>query len=122
MATKRRWTIVAVATALVSFLVPVGAQAISRYDPTTMSCSAIQALIQEEGAVILRWIQPPNILRFDRFVAGNQYCGTEERATPSTVPSADGTECQVYACKHFDPSDLFWFDGFSGPFPGPGVR
>ena len=90
-------------------LAPVGAQAISRYDPTTMSCASIQATIASEGAVVLKWRPPDNILRFDRYVAGDQYCDADERATATTVPAADQAECPVYACRRYEPWDLFLF-------------
>jgi hypothetical protein len=93
-------------------LVPIAAQAISRYNPTTMPCSAIQATVASQGAVILRWTQPPrNILRFDRYVAGNQFCDTEERVKLMSVPAADTPQCPVYACRHFEP--LFGLDSSS---------
>ncbi len=114
--------VMAVGMALGLVLVPAGAEAISRYNSTAMPCSAIQATVAREGAVILRWTQPPqNILRFDRYVAGNQYCDTEERATATSVPSADQAQCPVYACRHFEPRDFLFGldDSGSGPDGGP---
>ena len=80
-----------------------------------MSCSAIQATVGAEGAVILKWRPPDNILRFDRYVAGNQFCDTEERITAATVPAADQAECQVYVCRHFEPLDFFSLFGPDKP-------
>jgi len=97
-------------------LAPVAAEAISRYDPTTMRCASIQATIVSEGAVVLKWRPPDNILRFDRYVAGDRYCDADQRATPMTVPSADQAECPVYACRRYEPWDLFLF-GPDGPAP-----
>jgi hypothetical protein len=90
-------------------LAPVAAEAISRYDPTTMRCAAIQAAIASEGAVILKWRPPDNILRFDRYVAGDRYCDADQRAKAMTVPSADQAECPVYACRRYEPWELFPF-------------
>jgi len=104
-------TLTAAATMLCLALIPAEAQTISRYNPTSMSCGAIQAVIDAEGVVILRWVQPPNILRYDRFVAGNQYCGIEERVSASDVPSADQAKCQVYVCRRFEPRDFFFLFG-----------
>lgn len=104
-------TFMAIVMTLGLIFVPVGASAISRYNPITMRCSAIRAVVEAEGAVILKWRPPDNILRFDRYVAGNQYCDTEERIKATTVPSADQAECQVYVCRRYEPLDFFFLFG-----------
>ncbi len=55
------------------------AHAISRYNSTSMSCADIGAVVRAEGAVVLRWKQPPDIQRFDRFVAHTGFCSWGER-------------------------------------------
>ncbi len=89
------------------------AHAISRYNSTSMSCADIGAVVRAEGAVVLRWKQPPDIQRFDRFVAHTGFCSWGERAVRSSVPSADHRSCTVYNCKRCDPDDIF---GFFSPF------
>jgi hypothetical protein len=93
-------------------LIAADAHAITRYYSTSMTCATIQATVQADGEAILRWIQPPDILRYDRYVANRSYCDFNERLDQTTVPAADTTACPVYRCKRFDPNDLFPF----GPF------
>ncbi|MHA1158978.1 MAG: hypothetical protein ACTSP2_09605 [Alphaproteobacteria bacterium] len=85
------------------------ASAISRYNSKSMSCTAIQAAVLSEGAVILRWKQPPNIQRYDRFVAHSGYCGPGEVAVPSSVPSAILPVCPVLECKRCKPDTFGLF-------------
>lgn len=87
------------------------AHAISRYTSTAMSCPQIYSVIGAEGEVVLRWVQPPDIQRFDRFVANRSFCGPTETTVPFTVPAAGNTACTVYRCGHCerDPDDLFSF-------------
>jgi len=74
------------------------AQDLSYYDPTKSTCLAIQAAIQDEGEVILRWDDPDGIARFDRYVANGSYCGPLEQAVLRQVPSRDG-DCSVKVCE-----------------------
>ena len=41
--------------ALALTLLPLQAQAISRYNSTSMSCAQVRATVRAEGAVIMRW-------------------------------------------------------------------
>jgi hypothetical protein len=81
-------------------LVATEAQAISRYSATSLSCARIQAIAEAEGAALMRWVQPPDIQRYDRIVANRRFCFAGETTVPSTVPSADTAACPVYICKH----------------------
>jgi hypothetical protein len=91
------------ATILLSlFLAGTEAQAISRYNSTSMSCADIHATVQTEGAVILRWIQPPDILRYDRFVDNFGFCDLGEGTVPFAVPSANNSPCSVNVCRRCD--------------------
>lgn len=80
------------------------AQAISRHDPTRMSCRQVQATIAREGAVILRYASPrtPGLPLYDRYVASRAYCDAGEVRDPARVPSADRNSCLVYKCKRAD--------------------
>lgn len=95
----------AVALVFGLFLMSSQAEAISRYNATSMSCQRVQATVRNEGAVILRWQSPRGNPRFGRFVANGRFCSGGERAEMSSVPSADRKSCPVRECKYFDPYD-----------------
>ncbi len=81
------------------------AEAISRYNSTSMSCDRIKSTVRNEGAVILRWSGRNGVLRYGRFVANGRFCSGGERAETSYVPSSDRKSCAVRECKYFDPYD-----------------
>ena len=81
------------------------AQAISRYNSTSMSCERVKAVVRAEGAVILRWRGNSGIQRYGRFVANGRFCSSSERAETSYVPSSDRKSCAVRECKYWDPDD-----------------
>ncbi len=74
------------------------AQAISRYDPTRMSCDAIQDRVAREGAVILRYTSKRNMPVYDRYVADSRFCPAGQARARAYVPSADARSCPVYRC------------------------
>ena len=82
-------------------LFSTGADAISRYNSTSMSCAAIKAKIRAEGAVIQRWrsTRNPGNTLFGRFVASSRYCSSGELLVRTLVPSADRKSCAVFECK-----------------------
>ncbi len=88
-------------------LVAAEAQAVSRYDPTRMSCGRVQSTIAREGAVILRYrsARTPGLPLFDRYVDSDRFCTRGEVAFPATVPAADTRACPVHRCKVVDLSD-----------------
>ena len=99
-------------------LVAAEAHAISRYDPTRMSCGEVQARVADEGAVILRYRSPrnPNLTLFDRYVVSNRLCPMEQTSARAYVPSADVSACPVRKCepREFNRRDkrlCFPFDG-----------
>ena len=89
------------------------AWAISRHDPTAMSCADVQATIAREGAVILRYrsARTPSLPLYDRYVADGRYCTTGEIVYPASVPAADTGACPVHLCKipDLDDRDRFFF-------------
>ncbi len=94
--------------ALCLSLLSVEAQAISRYNSTSMTCNQVKAAVRGEGAVILRWRSKNNgIQRYGRFVANGSFCASGLRAERSSVPSSDRKSCPVLECKYFDPDDRF---------------
>ena len=93
-----------------------GAWAISRYNPTRMSCDQIHARVDANGAVILRYRSPrnPSLTLYDRYVASGRFCDMGEVRARSYVPSADVKACPVYKCKRVefdDPRRRFIFPG-----------
>jgi hypothetical protein len=97
-------------------LVAAEAQAISRHDPTRMSCDQVQATVAQEGAAILRYrsTRTPGLPRYDRYVADSRFCDMDEVRARAYVPSADDSSCPVYRCKRVefdDPHRRFIFPG-----------
>lgn len=96
-------------------LIAADAQAISRYDPTRMSCDRVHETVDDHGAVLLRYRSPrnPSLTLYDRYIASGRFCNLGEYAARSSVPSADLDHCPVYKCKQIE-SDrhrlLFPFD------------
>jgi hypothetical protein len=87
-------------------LVAFEASAASRYDIATMSCAQVQALIEKDGAAILRY-PSKRILSlpiYDRYVQGQKFCETGEVARGAGVPTADQKYCPVTKCVA---SDIF---------------
>ena len=82
-------------------LVAAEAQAISRYDPTRMSCGRVQATIASQGAVILRYqsTRVPGLPLYDRYVKDERFCNMGEVRARAYVPSADAKSCPVFICK-----------------------
>src|SRR3954462_4704305 len=85
-------------------LVAAQAQAISRYDPTRLSCVKVQSAIARQGAVILLYQSKrgPGLPPHDRDVQSQQFCIMGEVRTRAYVPSADTKSCPVYNCKRPD--------------------
>ncbi len=102
----------AVLAAASLLLLATDAYAIARYNPTSMSCARVQATVQSQGAVILRWTGKSGVPRYGRFVADNGFCESGTQAQWSYVPSADRSSCAVYECKYWSPDDDFiWRPG-----------
>ncbi|MER8827874.1 hypothetical protein NKH73_17230 [Mesorhizobium sp. M0938] len=90
-------------------LVAAEAQAISRYDPSRMSCGRVRATIAREGAVILRYqsARTPGLPLYDRYVRSQRFCNMGEVRARASVPSADTKSCIVYKCKRVDTDRRF---------------
>ena len=85
-------------------LVAAEAQAVSRYDPTRMSCDRVQATLARQGAVILRYqsTRVPGLPLYNRYVSDARFCSPGEVRSRAYVPSADTKSCAVYVCKRPD--------------------
>jgi hypothetical protein len=97
-------------------LIAAEAQAISRYDPTRMSCERVKASVAANGAVLLRYRSPrnPSLTLYDRYVVSERFCDAGETRARAYVPSADLEHCPVYKCQRFefdDPRGRFIFPG-----------
>ena len=92
-------------------LIPVEAQAISRYNSTSMTCANVKATVRREGAVILRWRSKynPSLPLYGRFVANGSFCEASTRPETRYVPTSDRKSCAVLECKYYDPDDDFLF-------------
>lgn len=90
-------------------LLAAEAHAISRYDPTRLSCGEVQARVAREGAVILRYRSPrnPGLTLYDRYVRSERMCQMGQRAARAYVPSADVSSCPVRKCEQRD-TDRRW--------------
>lgn len=88
------------AVAAIFLLVSSPSFAMSRYDPTEMPCASVQALIRREGEVILRYgsVSILGLPIYDRYVADRTWCGPNEVARTTGVPSADRKYCPVKKC------------------------
>lgn len=95
-------------------LVSAEAQAISRYNSTSMTCNRVKATVRQEGAVIMRWrsTRNPSLQRYGRFVANGTFCAGSMRAETSYIPTSDRRSCPVLECKYYDPEDEFLFFRF----------
>jgi hypothetical protein len=82
-------------------LMATQAHAISRYNPTRMSCDRVHAAIAREGAVLLRYRSPrnPSLTLYDRYVHDDRFCSQAEVLVRAFVPSADAKACPVFRCK-----------------------
>ncbi len=89
-----------VAAALLLLSIASPALAISRYQSLDRSCAAVQQLIANEGAVLLRYPSPTgNVTLYDRYVAGDFQCKPTGYAASSEVPTKDNPNCPVYNCR-----------------------
>ena len=96
--------------ALCISFVAAEAQAISRYNTTTMSCAEVQARVRNEGAAILRYrsTRNPSLPLYGRYVSDRRYCNLEEVTETAFVPAADRKSCPVRKCVQVDADDFFF--------------
>lgn len=73
------------------------AQAISRHNSESMSCAAVQSLLQQEEAAIISH-RGRNASVYDRYVGSQQYCKLNEATRTVYVPTTDTKSCRVLAC------------------------
>ena len=85
---------------LFATLIPASAEAISRYNASTMSCARVQSLVASQGEVLFdyRSQNDPSILLFDRFVAHGGSCPKGQYAGAAFIPAADNPHCPLQRC------------------------
>jgi hypothetical protein len=87
----------------VMFLAVGDAFAIERYTSTNLDCSEIGAILERQGAAIMRYSSErvPGMLLYNRYVANRQYCRQDQETRTVYIPSAASPKCAVKEC--FDP-------------------
>jgi hypothetical protein len=77
------------------------AMAIQRQQTMTRSCAEVQALVQQQGAVILQYSSPgrsgPPL--YDRAVADSDKCFGSGYGARDYVPARDRRDCAVWVCR-----------------------
>jgi hypothetical protein len=81
------------------------ALAISRYNSMGMSCDEVQARIDSEGAVIMRYRSRSGAPLYGRYVSDGRFCPTSTRPEYRSIPSADTSQCEVLECHYYDLDD-----------------
>lgn len=76
------------------------ADAISRYNSTSLSCSKAKSIVSQQGAVVYRYPSSRNasLVLYDRFVASGSHCAFGEIAARKAIPTASG-KCTLLACR-----------------------
>ena len=77
----------------------VTAEAISRYNSTTLTCAAARSHVAAEGAVVFRYpsSRKSGLTLYDRFVAQGGFCSWSVTARAKSIPTLDG-QCALLAC------------------------
>ncbi|GAA0779943.1 hypothetical protein E1180_06430 [Roseibium denhamense] len=70
-----------------------------RPDTRTMTCSAVQSFIQQQGGVVMRTGQNT----FDRYVANKNFCYRQQFIYWESVASKDNAKCRVRRCSDTSP-------------------
>jgi hypothetical protein len=73
------------------------------YTITSMSCAKLQAAVQGNGSVILRWRSRSGAPLYGRYVTDRRFCRSGEIIVISSVPAVDKT-CNVKKCVYKPPS------------------
>ncbi len=86
---------------LVLVAISVPAHAVSRYATPRLSCARVQAILESEGAAILRYPSPRNsqLTLYDMYANSSRFCPDGEVARPASVPTSDNSQCRVRRCE-----------------------
>jgi hypothetical protein len=89
-------------------LVSAQAMAISRYNSQSMSCGKVQSVVDDEGAVILRYTSASGNPLYDRYVRNAGFCAHNEGTRVMGVPAKDTSSCPVLKCWPLEYDDDDW--------------
>lgn len=67
------------------------------YTISSMSCANVQAAVQGNGSVILRWRSRSGASLYGRYVSDRRFCKSGEIITFASVPAVDKS-CNVKKC------------------------
>ncbi|MCX7304432.1 MAG: hypothetical protein NTV73_08835 [Hyphomicrobiales bacterium] len=91
-----------IAIALCLSVISAEAHAINRYNSTSMTCSKVQATIQQEGAAIMRYKSRSGNPLYDRYVKSRQFCPVGQTTRRSSIPTSDKPSCSVSRCQEIE--------------------
>ena len=80
------------------------AEAISRYNSTSMSCQKARSIVSREGAVVFRYTSKRGNPIYDRFVKHGRLCAWGESTFVKFVSTNSG-QCALYACRSHSHDD-----------------
>jgi len=95
------------ATTLFASLFPFDtAFAIQKRVASSITCTAVQDIVQRDGAIILRYPSKrvPGLTLYDRYVRSELQCDGNMEATPKSVGTA-GSQCQLQICHERSRTD-----------------
>jgi hypothetical protein len=92
MLTQRAWARIGIVGAL---LFAASSAGYARSDARTLTCAAIQALLQRDGSAVLS----TGANTYDRYVSGQSACIGTEVARARSISTSDG-QCQVFRCEN----------------------
>lgn len=97
----RMKTMVSISLLAVALFTATEVSAISRHNIGSMSCAAVQGILEREGAAILRYpsTRVQGMTLYDRYVADGRYCSSDEYGKRATVPVGDTANCPVLRCE-----------------------
>ena len=80
------------------------AEAVTRMRSDQNSCATVQATIERDGAVILRYpsARNPSVLLYDRYVSNRSQCDFDQELDRKSVPASDTASCRVQRCVEDD--------------------
>ena len=73
------------------------------YTITNMRCSEVQAAVQQQGSVLLRWRSKSGMPLYGRYASDRRFCRPGEIINFSSVPAGDKM-CTVKKCVYKIPS------------------
>lgn len=98
MTAYKTLSVLAAASALIAVALP--AHATVRVNTLSRTCDAVQSIIAQNGAAILRYnsTRRPDLPLYDRYVADVRFCVFGERTKREYVPTRDVPSCPVLSC------------------------